>query len=230
MIGLTIGSWIGGGVIATMIYYGLQIISPSLFLITICLICAIVTVAIGSSWSTMGTLGVAGMGIGLSLDIPPAMIAGAVVSGAYFGDKLSPLSDTTNLAAGITNTDLFEHIKNMLATTLPAFIIAMVAYFVIGQQFGAQGSDLSKIEEILTSIDKNFVISPWLLLVPLAVIILVVKKVPALPALTAGIALGFLCQRLCTGGDMATAVNTLHDGYSIESGHEMIDTLFTAAA
>ncbi len=104
MIGLTIGSWIGGGIVATMVYYGLELLSPSMFLFTICSICCIVTLAIGSSWATMGTIGVAAMGIGHSIDIPAPMVAGAVISGAYFGDKMSPLSDTTNLAAGITGT------------------------------------------------------------------------------------------------------------------------------
>ncbi|VEH67536.1 Na(+)/H(+) antiporter [Rodentibacter pneumotropicus] len=125
MIGLTIGAWLGGGIVATMIYYGLKLISPSLFLFTICIICGVVTLSIGSSWSTMGTIGVAAIGIGLSIGIPTPMVAGAVISGAYFGDKMSPLSDTTNLASGITGTDLFEHIKHMLITTLPAYLIAL---------------------------------------------------------------------------------------------------------
>src|SRR5699024_1599428 len=107
LVGLIICSWIGGGIVATMIYYGLDLISPSLFLVTIIILCAIVSLSIGSSWSTMATVGVAGMGIGISMGIPPAMIAGAVISGSYFGDKMSPLSDTTNLASGLTNTELF---------------------------------------------------------------------------------------------------------------------------
>lgn len=226
MIGLTIGAWLGGGIVATMIYYGLKLISPSLFLVTICLICAIVTLAIGSSWSTMGTLGVAGMGIGISIGIPAPMVAGAIVSGAYFGDKLSPLSDTTNLAAGITNTELFEHIKHMLSTTLPAFIIALGVYFYLGQSFNSDSVDLNKIDEIIKAMEKHFVISPWLLLVPVTVVALVAKKVPALPALFAGILLGWICHVFVQGGEVSVAVKTLHDGYKIESGHEMIDTLF----
>ncbi|MGQ0455219.1 Na+/H+ antiporter NhaC family protein, partial [Bacillus sp. SS-TM] len=107
LVGLTIGAWIGGGIVATMIYYGLKLLTPSLFLVSITVICSIVALAIGSSWSTMGTIGVAGMGIGLSMGIPAPMVAGAIISGSYFGDKMSPLSDTTNLAAGLTNTDLF---------------------------------------------------------------------------------------------------------------------------
>ncbi|MDU8924033.1 Na+/H+ antiporter NhaC [Pasteurellaceae bacterium LIM206] len=226
MIGLTIGSWIGGGIVASMIYYGLKIISPEYFLLTICLICSITTLAIGSSWSTMGTIGVAAMGIGYSLNIPAPMVAGAVISGAYFGDKLSPLSDTTNLAAGITHTELFDHIRFMLNTTLPAYFITLGIYFYLGQGFTPQHSDLGRIEEILTAINANFVISPWLLLVPVAVILLVVKKVPALPALAIGILLGWLCHIGIQGASMDIAVRTLHDGFKIESGNEIIDTLF----
>ncbi len=139
LVGLIIGAWIGGGVVATMIYYGLKLITPSLFLVTIAVICAIVALAIGSSWSTMATVGVAGMGIGLSMDIPAGMIAGAIISGSYFGDKMSPLSDTTNLAAGLTGTDLFDHIKHMFYTTVPAVIISLIVFFILGQQFSAYG-------------------------------------------------------------------------------------------
>lgn len=226
LVGLIIGAWIGGGIVATMIYYGLKIITPSLFLVTICIICAIVTLAIGSSWSTMGTIGVAGMGIGVSMGIPAAMVAGAVISGAYFGDKMSPLSDTTNLAAGITETPLFTHIKHMVYTTIPGLIIALVVYFILGRQFAGNAVDIGNINSILSALESNFVISPWLLLVPLAVIVLVAKKVPALPALTIGVLLGWLCYVFIQGGSVADAVNTLHDGFVISSGNEMVDNLF----
>ncbi|MFC4713556.1 Na+/H+ antiporter NhaC [Planococcus dechangensis] len=226
LVGLIIGAWIGGGIVATMIYYGLKIITPSLFLVTICIICAIVTLAIGSSWSTMGTIGVAGMGIGVSMGIPAAMVAGAVISGAYFGDKMSPLSDTTNLAAGITETPLFTHIKHMVYTTIPGLLIALVVYFILGRQFASTAVDIGNINSILSALESNFVISPWLLLVPLAVIVLVAKKVPALPALTIGVLLGWLCYVFIQGGSVADAVNTLHDGFVISSGNEMVDNLF----
>lgn len=226
LVGLIIGAWIGGGIVATMIYYGLKIITPSLFLVTICVICAIVTLAIGSSWSTMGTIGVAGMGIGVSMGIPAAMVAGAVISGAYFGDKMSPLSDTTNLAAGITGTDLFEHIKHMIYTTIPGLIIALIVYFILGRQFAGAAIDTGNISSILTALESNFVISPWLLLVPLAVVVMVAKKVPALPALAIGVLLGWLCHVFIQGGNVADAVNTLHDGFAITSGNEMVDNLF----
>ncbi|OCA81410.1 Na+/H+ antiporter NhaC [Pseudobacillus wudalianchiensis] len=226
LVGMTIGAWIGGGIVATMIYYGLKIITPSLFLVSICVICAIVSLAIGSSWSTMGTIGVAGMGIGLSMGIPAPMVAGAIISGSYFGDKMSPLSDTTNLAAGITGTELFDHIKHMLYTTVPGIVLALIVYFFLGQKFAGAAIDSKEINDVLIALQKNFVISPWLLLVPLTVILLVVKKVPAIPALGAGILLGWICHAFVQGSSLAEAVNTLHDGFAIESGNQMVDDLF----
>ncbi|MBA4536047.1 Na+/H+ antiporter NhaC [Bacillus aquiflavi] len=226
MVGLTIGAWIGGGIVATMIYYGLKLITPSMFLVSISTICAIVTLAIGSSWSTMGTIGVAGMGIGISMGIPAPMVAGAIISGAYFGDKMSPLSDTTNLAAGITETDLFEHIRHMFYTTIPALFLALTAYFFMGRQFRTTELNNENIQTIMNVLNENFVISPWLLFVPLIVIFLVAKKVPALPALAAGILLGWLSHIIVQGGQIGIAVNTLQEGFSIETGNELVDDLF----
>ncbi|WP_327365609.1 Na+/H+ antiporter NhaC [Virgibacillus dakarensis] len=225
LVGLIISAWIGGGIVTTMIYYGLEIISPSFFLAAMLIICAIVTVMIGSSWSTIGTIGVAGMGIGISMGIPPAMIVGAIVSGAFFGDKMSPLSDTTILASGIAGSKLSEHIKHMLYTTVPAFIIAFIVYFFMGMKFAGNTVNTENIDAVMNSLQANFVISPWLLLIPLAVILLVVKKVPALPALTVGIILGFLADILIQGGSIGEAVNALQAGYSIETGNETVDHL-----
>lgn len=226
LVGLTIGAWIGGGIIATMIYYGLKIITPSYFLVSITAICMIVALAIGSSWSTMGTIGVAGMGIGLSMGIPAPMIAGAIISGSYFGDKMSPLSDTTNLASGLTNTDLFVHIRHMLFTTIPGIIITLTVYGFMGMKFGKEGMDIARIEKTLDVLQDSFVISPFLLLIPLLVIILVVKKVPAMPALVVGITLGFLSQLIIQGGSVSSAVATLQSGFVIDTGNEMVDNLF----
>lgn len=226
LVGLIIGAWIGGGVVATMIFYGLKIITPAFFLVTICIICAIVSLAIGSSWSTMGTIGVAGMGIGLSMGIPAGMIAGAVISGAYFGDKMSPLSDTTNLAAGLTGTDLFVHIKHMFYTTIPGILIALGVYAFLGNRYKSSNIDQEGINQTISMLDQSFVISPWLLLVPLAVIVLVALKVPAIPALLVGILLGFLSQILIQGGNVADAVGALQSGYVIDTGNAMVDELF----
>lgn len=227
LVGLVIGSWIGGGIVATMIYYGLALISPSLFLVTITILCGIVALSIGSSWSTMATVGVAGMGIGMSMGIPPAMVAGAVISGSYFGDKMSPMSDTTNLASGLTNTDLFVHIKHMFYSTIPGLIIALTVFFFLGRRFGGDGSvNASEISGMMTSLDDQFLISPWLLAVPLVVILCIAFKMSAIPALIVGIVLGFLCHLFVQGGDLGTAISTLQGGYVIESSNEMINELF----
>ncbi|MEN1967558.1 Na+/H+ antiporter NhaC [Lentibacillus sp. N15] len=224
-VGLIISAWVGGGIVTTMIYYGLKIITPSFFLAAMLIICAVVTVMIGSSWSTIGTIGVAGMGIGLSMGIPPAMIVGAIVSGAFFGDKMSPLSDTTVLASGIAGTTLSEHIKHMLYTTVPAFIIALIVYLIMGMKFAGNTIDTHNIDAVMNSLQINFVISPWLLLVPLVVILLVFKKVPALPALTVGIILGFLSEVFIQGGNIGDAVNALQEGYAIDTGNETVNDL-----
>lgn len=225
MVGLIISAWIGGGIVTTMIYYGLEIISPSYFLVAILIICAIVTLMMGSSWSAIGTVGVAGMGIGISMGIPPAMIAGAIVSGAFFGDKMSPLSDTTILASGIAGAKLSEHIKHMLYTTVPAFVIALIVYFIIGLKFAGNTIDRQNIDTVMSGLQDNFLISPWLLLIPLAVLLLVFKRVPALPAITVGIILGFLADIFFQGGSVGEAVNALQGGYSIDSGNETVDSL-----
>nr|WP_286180674.1 Na+/H+ antiporter NhaC [Bacillus sp. ISL-37] len=226
-VGMIIGSWIGGGVVATMVYYGLKIMSPSMFLVSISIITALITLAIGSSWSTMGTIGVAGMGIGMSMGIPAPMVAGAIISGSYFGDKMSPLSDTTNLAAGITGTDLFAHIRHMVYTTVPAFLIALGVYWYLGRDISNAGVDNQQILEIMNVIQSNFVISPWLLLVPAAVILLVAFKIPALPALIVGVFLGWITQFTVQGGAIADAVNTLQNGFTIETGNASVDELFS---
>ncbi|MFD1928439.1 Na+/H+ antiporter NhaC [Sporosarcina siberiensis] len=226
LVGLTIGAWMGGGIVATMIYYGLQIITPSWFLVTIAIICAIVSLAIGSSWSTMATIGVAGMGIGLSMGIPAGMIAGAVISGSYFGDKMSPLSDTTNLAAGLTGTDLFDHIKHMLFTTIPGLVIALGVYAFLGRRFAGEQMDAIGIEQTARVLQESFLITPFLLLVPLAVIVMVALKIPAIPALIVGIILGFFAQIFIQGGSTVGAIEALQSGFAIETGNDMVDGLF----
>ncbi|MDY0394993.1 Na+/H+ antiporter NhaC [Virgibacillus halophilus] len=226
LVGLTIGAWIGGGIVATMVYYGLKIISPTIFLITIVVICSLVTLAIGSSWATMGTIGVAAMGIGLSMGIPAAMIAGAVISGSYFGDKMSPLSDTTNLASGLTHTDLFDHIKHMCYTTIPGLAIALIAFGFLGKGFGNTSIDAASISQTLTDLQQHFVISPFLFFIPAAVIALVAMKVPAAPALVIGIILGYLSQLFVQGGSISDALEALKSGYALNGANELVNELF----
>lgn len=189
MVGALSGTWLISGVIPAMIYYGLHILNPVIFLFASCVICAIVAVFTGSSWTTSATIGIALMGIGQVLGINPGMIAGAILSGAYFGDKLSPLSDTTNLASASAGTDLFTHIRYLSFTTLPSIAIALLLFIALG--FGYQGEmDADTINAIIQTLDQRFSITPWLLLVPVAVVVMIVKKIPPLPALFIGTVLG----------------------------------------
>ena len=156
VVGLMLGSWMAGGVVPSMMYYGIKVIAPSVFLFTACLLCCIVSLATGSSWSTAGSMGVALIGVGTALGFPAYMTAGAVVSGAYFGDKMSPLSDTTNLAPAVAGSTLFDHIKHMIWTTGPSLVVALIAYLVIGFTNHSSGAaDLSTIDEILGFITDN---------------------------------------------------------------------------
>ncbi|MDA7768238.1 Na+/H+ antiporter NhaC [Flavobacteriales bacterium] len=189
LIGSLAGTWLISGIVPTMIYYGLQIISPKIFLVAACIICAIVSLASGSSWSTIATVGIALLGIGNALNISEGLVAGAIISGAYFGDKMSPLSDTTNLAPAMAGTDLFTHIRYMMYTTIPTFIITLIIFLIVGLSF-ENNQNIESVNNLLSAIENRFVISPWLFLVPVGVLVLIIKKVPALPALLAGTLLG----------------------------------------
>lgn len=189
LIGSLAGTWLLSGIVPAMIYYGLQILNPTIFLFAACVVSAIVSLATGSSWSTVATLGVALLGIGQALGIYEGLVAGAIISGAYFGDKMSPLSDTTNLAPAMAGTDLFTHIRYMAYTTVPTLIITLLIYIGIGFFSSADGT-VSDIAPILTAIDAKFDINGWLFIVPVLVIFMIVRKVPAIPALLAGSLLG----------------------------------------
>lgn len=194
MVGALSGTWLVSGIIPTMIYYGLQLLNPTFFLVTSVLICAIISIATGSSWTTSATVGIALIGIGETLGISLGMTAGAVLSGAYFGDKMSPLSDTTNLAPAMAGAKLFEHIKYMTITTVPTFIITLFLFLIIG--FNAEINGTPDISNKLEAINEAFNISPSLLLIPVIVVILIVKKTPPLVALLTGTLLAALASIL----------------------------------
>jgi len=185
VIGALSGTWMISGVVPTMIYYGLKILHPSYFLVAAVLICAIVSLATGSSWSTIATVGVALLGIGSVMGISEGMIAGAIISGAYFGDKMSPLSDTTNLAPAMAGTDMFTHIRYMFYTTIPTLIITLIIFGFIGV-FNTNVSREAGVHDLMISLENKFTISPFLFLVPCSVFVLIYLKVSALPALIAG--------------------------------------------
>ena len=184
MVGALAGTWLVSGIIPSMIYYGLQVLSPGIFLPATLIICSVISIATGSSWTTSATVGIALIGIGGTLGFPLGMVAGAVISGAYFGDKLSPMSDTTNLAPAMAGTDLFTHIKYMSFTTVPTYIITFIIFIILGLTVETTG--VADSSALLADIQKAFHITPWLFLVPVIVIGLIVKKTEPLIALFIG--------------------------------------------
>jgi len=187
-VGSLAGTWLISGVIPSMIYYGLEILNPTIFLPATVLICSLISIATGSSWTTSATVGIALVGIGGTLGIPLGMVAGAVISGAYFGDKMSPLSDTTNLAPAMAGTDLFTHIRYMAYTTIPTYTITLIVFIILGLNLDIKGT--TDTTAILGSIKETFYISPWLFLVPATVIFLIIKKTEPLIALFIGTLMG----------------------------------------
>ena len=184
MVGALAGTWLISGIIPTMIYYGLQVLNPTIFLGATVVICALISIATGSSWTTSATVGIALVGIGNAMGIPAGMTAGAVLSGAYFGDKMSPMSDTTNLAPAMAGSTLFEHIKYMAYTTVPTIIITLIVFIILGFSIETQGE--ANISQMLTDIEASVNVTPWLFLVPAVVIFLIVKKTPPTFALLIG--------------------------------------------
>ena len=189
-VGALSGTWLISGIIPAMIYYGLQILHPSIFLPACIVICAIISISTGSSWTTSATVGIALIGIGSVLKIPLGMVAGAIISGAYFGDKLSPLSDTTNLAPAMAGGELFDHIKYMTYTTVPSILFTLIVFSILNltQNYNV----LPDTGDLLGAIREKFTINFWLFLVPITVIILIVKKTPPLVALLVGTLMGAL--------------------------------------
>lgn len=218
MVGALAGTWLVSGIIPAMIYYGLQILNPTIFLAACVIICAIISVATGSSWTTSATVGIALIGIGEALGVSLGMTAGAVLSGAYFGDKLSPLSDTTNLAPAMAGGELFEHIKYMLYTTVPTILVTLLVFIIIGLNIETSGA--AEVDSLLNSIDAAFTINGWLFIVPIIVIFLIVKKTPPLGALMIGTLLGGLFALIFQPDIVAGITNA--DALTLESGYKGI--------
>lgn len=227
IIGMIIGTWILAGIVPTMIFYGLKIMAPGIFLMATLLLCSVVSLATGSSWTTAGTVGIALIGIGGGLGIPLPIVAGAIISGAYFGDKMSPLSDTTNLAPAVAGSELFEHIRHMIFTTGPSYVIALVLYGIIGIKYAGGSLDAGSINEVLTGLADSFVINPILLLVPVLVIVMVVLKMPAIPGLIGGTLLGGLFAAIFQGASMGDVIDAAHYGFYADTGVEVIDNLLS---
>ena len=243
LIGSLAGTWLLSGVVPAMIYYGLMILNPTIFLVAAAIVCAIVSVATGSSWTTSATVGIALVGIGTALGINVGMVAGAIISGAYFGDKMSPLSDTTNLAPAMAGTDLFTHIRYMALTTIPSISIALVIFLILGFTSANNGSGVDT-QEILDAISSKFNINGWLFLVPIIVIGLIIKKVPAIPAIAAGAALGGVFALIfqsdvilsVSGYDTYTweaafvgVITSFYGDVSITTGNAIVDDLLSSS-
>jgi NhaC family Na+:H+ antiporter len=227
IIGTMIGTWMLGGIVPSMIYYGLKLLSPGIFLVASLLICSIISLGTGSSWSTAGTVGVALIAVGKGLGIPVYIVAGAIISGAYFGDKMSPLSDTTNLAPAIAGTDVFTHVRHMIYTTGPGYIISIILYAVIGFKYAGGNLETQNIDAILSTLQTKFLIHPILLLAPLLVILMVVLKVPPLPALLGGTALGGIAAVAAQSSSLSDVFLAAQSGYVSETGLKMVDELLT---
>lgn len=227
VIGTMIGTWILGGVVPSMIFYGLKILSPGIFLIATLIICSIVSLGTGSSWSTAGTVGVALIGVGHGLGIPIPMVAGAIISGAYFGDKMSPLSDTTNLAPAVAGTDVFSHVRHMIYTTAPAYIIALIIYGLLGLKFAGGELETQSIEVMLDTMQSTFFIHPILLLPPALVIVMVIKRIPPLPALLGGTAIGGIFAIAAQSHSLSDVIQAAFSGFVSETGVTAVDELLS---
>jgi NhaC family Na+:H+ antiporter len=226
VVGMIIGTWIASGTVPYMIHAGLQLLTPAWFLAAGMLLCSVVSVSLGTSWGTTGTVGLALMGIGAGFEIPMYWTAGAVVSGAFFGDKISPLSDTTNLAPAVTGTNLFDHIRNMLPTTIPSMLIALVLYIIAGYSLiDGRPVDFAKITAITQGIESQFTLS-WIVLLPAVLVLaLALMKMPAIPSLFAGAVAGAVTAIFVQGAGLHDVFAYMQDGFKIESGIREIDSL-----
>lgn len=225
-VGMLIGSWVWAGTMPAMVYYGLKFISPSVFLALGLVLTAIVGLATGSSWTASGTVGVALMGVAMGLGISAPLAAGMIIAGAYTGDKLSPLSDSTNVAAAAAGTPLYDHVGAMMTTTVPSFVISFVLYLIVGfVVIDTSGYDASLAQGIMDAIADNFYLSPWIMLPVLVVIFAAVKRIPAIPSLLLAAAVAAVIAIFAQGASVPDVLIGLQAGFSIETGNEYADSL-----
>ena len=240
LIGAVSGTWTMSGVVPAFIYYGVKIISPKLFLVSACVICAVISVMTGSSWTTIATIGVALLGIGRAEGFPDGLIAGAIISGAYFGDKISPLSDTTVMASSVNRVPLFTHIRYMVFTTVPSIVITLIIFTVIGLVHSP--AEATQIDLYTTVLTEKFRITPWLFIVPVLTLVLILRRMPALPVLaisvlTAAVTalifqpdiIGSIGAKVTEGSRfrilLTGTVESIYNTVSLETGHPEVDGL-----
>ncbi|MFW5897934.1 MAG: Na+/H+ antiporter NhaC [Halanaerobium sp.] len=227
IIGMVIGSWILSGTIQTMVYYGLQLLSPGIFLPAAFLLAAVTSILIGSSFGTIATMGIVLLGVAEGLGVPKSITVGAIVSGAMLGDKISPMSDSTNLTAAMSSTELFEHIKSMLYISGPAALISLILYSIIGFFYLESGADLANVNQILSSLSQNFNISLWTLIPPALMLLLSLFKVPAIASLSISFITASIFAVLTQGATFAEILNAAANGYQADTGMELLDGLLT---
>ncbi|WP_206460075.1 Na+/H+ antiporter NhaC [Anaerovorax sp. IOR16] len=227
-VGILIATWKAAGIIPSMIYYGLNILNPSIFLVSVCILCSVVSLCLGSSYTTAGTIGVAMIGVSIGLGVSPAMTAGAVVAGSYFGDKMSPLSDTTNLAPAVAGTNLFDHIRHMVFTVTPSMVVSLIVFAIIGRSSAGDNVSVAEADLLQSEIIKEFVVSPLLLLPILILVAIVVLKIPALPGIYLGILIGLFCMTAVQGISIADWFPTMHYGYASISEVQLNDDYMVA--
>jgi NhaC family Na+:H+ antiporter len=227
IVGMTIGVWLVGGTIPSLIYYGLQICNPSNMLPLTFILCAIASTFTGTSFGTMATMGLALVGVGIGLGMPPHVVAGTAVAGAYFGDKMSPLSDTTNMAPAMSGSTLYEHIYSMMYTTVPATIICIVIYAVIGNQYAGGVMDDSNIVVLSDGLTGQFSITPYALIPAILVLVVAALRIPAILGLGACFMISVIFAMLLQGADFISIMKAAFSGYRSETGVAMVDTLLT---
>jgi NhaC family Na+:H+ antiporter len=227
LIGVLIAALIAGGTVASLIHYGVDLLSPGIFLPAGLLLCSLMSLATGTAWGTIGTIGVVLMGLGEALEIPLPLVAGMVVSGASFGDKMSPVSDTTNLAAMSAETDLYAHIKSMLYTTGPSYVLALVTFTVVGLQYADQSLSVQNLVVLKEALASEFAIGVTALLPLVVLLVLSVRRVPAELSMLASVAVAVVLAVTVQGQGIVTVLNSLNTGYVSSTGLEQVDTLLT---
>ena len=225
LIGVLIGAWISAGTVPALMYYGLKLISPSIFLPMAFILCSLTSLCTGTSWGTAGTMGIAMMGMGMGLGMPAPWVAGAVVSGAVFGDKMSPISDTTVLASVTSGANLYDHIKSMLYTTIPAFVITLVIYSILGAQHASGSVDNADVSAIMATLEKTFNLNPIVMLPFFVLLGLSLMKVPAVPAMFFGALAGTVIGMAFQGMSFAEALSAMNYGYGKSSGVALVDKI-----
>lgn len=226
-VGTLVGTWMASGTVPVMIYYGMKVITPNLFLPIVCILCTIMSSVAGTSWGTLATVGVACMGVAQGLGVPLPAAAGAICVGAFFGDKISPLSDSPVITATVSEVPLLEGIKHSLVSTGPAYLISLVFFFIYGLRFGNGSVDSELYNDILTTVNAEFNLSPWLLVPVLTVIILIMMKKPTLPTFVAGIAVGAVVAMVAQGVAFTEILESMYSGFVAETDSDVVNAMLS---